>query len=422
MAEPSECDRSSDLNTFFKGLLGLEDPWRVLSVERDEKKREVVLQLEHPKGSKVSCPECNAPCVKADHTAERSWRHLDTMQYSTVLKARVPRSKCGKCGIKTIDVPWADRFTRMTRMMEDHIIAVLRAAASISAACKLTGIDWSTAQRVMGRAVARGIQRRDIQQRVELAGMDEKSFRRGQSYVTLLNDLQRGTVIEVTEDRTTEAACQAWEALPKSTRRRVKAVAMDMWPAYQNAAGTMVPKAAIVFDRFHVSKHLNESVDHVRRQESSRLRKEGDAVLVSTRYLWLTNPENLNEERSEKLEKLSKQRLGTARAWSIKESFAEFWRHYSAFCAETFFNAWYAWAIRSRLEPVKKVARMIKKHLGNLLTYFEHRVTNAVSEGLNSRIQSLKSAARGFRSFAHYRVRILFYCGGLELDALPVQP
>lgn len=307
-------------------------------------------------------------------------------------------------------------------MMEDHLIDVLVSASSISAACELAGIDWSTAQRLMERAVGRGLERRESSAPLRLAGMDEKSFGRGQSYVTILNDLERGNVIEVVKDRTMEAAGKAWASVSESARKDVEAVAMDMWPAYQGAAKAMVPGADIVFDRYHISSHLSDAVDKVRRQEAKQLRAGGDERLTSTRYLWLTSPENLSEKRSGELAKLCHQQLKTARAWAIKETFVEFWLHWGPLSAEAFFTEWYGWAIRSRLAPVKKVARMIKSHLPNLLTYFKHWITNAVSEGLNSKIQNLKSAARGFKRFENYRVRILFFCGGLELKALPGQP
>jgi transposase len=415
-------DPSSDLNTFFKGLLGLDDPWKVVSVMRNEEQGEVALELEHPKGQKVECPDCGALCSKADHTHTRGWRHLDTMQYVTILRARVPRSNCTECGVKTTRVPWSDRFTRMTRMMEDHLVDILMSASSISAACELAGIDWSTAHRLMERAVERGLQRRESSTPLKLAGMDEKSFGRGHSYVTILNDLERACVIEVVRDRTREAAKEAWASVSEPARMEVEAVAMDMWPAYQGAAEAMVPNADVVFDRYHLSSHLNNAVDKVRREEGKVFRAEGDERLTSTRYLWLTNPENLSEKKADDLAKLCHQRMKTARAWAIKEAFVEFWFQLGPLSANAYFQEWYQWAIRSQLAPVKKVARMIKSHIGNLLTYFKHWITNAVSEGLNSRIQSLKSAARGFKRFENYRTRILFFCGGLDLKLIPVQP
>jgi transposase len=129
----------------------------------------------------------------------------------------------------------------------------------------------------------------------------------------------------------------------------------------------------------------------------------------------LFNPENLSEDRWIEFEALKDQELKTSRAWAIKEQFRWFWEYRYAGNARKFFDRWYGWAARSRLEPIKKVAKMIKRHVDNLLTYFRHPITNAMSEGFNSRIQSIKSQARGFRAFRNYRTRILFYCGKLNL-------
>jgi transposase len=138
-------------------------------------------------------------------------------------------------------------------------------------------------------------------------------------------------------------------------------------------------------------------------------------MLAGSRYSWLKSPENLGEDQRRILDDLCGRNLKTSRAWAIKETFNEFWASRNEAFAEGVFRRWYSWAIRSRLEPVKRVARMLKKHYYGLETWFGHRISNAVSEGLNSRIQTLKSAARGFRNFANYRTRILFFCGKLDM-------
>ena len=150
----------------------------------------------------------------------------------------------------------------------------------------------------------------------------------------------------------------------------MKVVAMDMWPAFANSAGRHVPEAEIVHDRFHISKHLNEAVDKVRRQEHRALRKEGDETLTGTKQLWLFNPENLSEEKWLVFEPLKELQLKTTRAWAIREQFRWFWEYRYAGNARKFFKEWYQWAIRCRLEPVKKVARMLKRHLDRILSWF----------------------------------------------------
>ena len=193
-----------------------------------------------------------------------------------------------------------------------------------------------------------------------------------------------------------------------------------MSAGFAAATAQAAPQAAIVHDKFHVSMLLNVAVDQVRRREHAALKKDGDERLTGTRQTWLYNPINLNDQRLEAFAELLKENLKTARAWFHKENFGGFWEQEGAWAAEGYFKRWYAAAIRSRLDPMKKVARTLKAHLANLLNYFSYPITNAVTEGLNSKIQQLKANARGFRSFANYRMRILFFCG--KLDLLPVVP
>jgi len=153
----------------------------------------------------------------------------------------------------------------------------------------------------------------------------------------------------------------------------------------------------------------------VRKKEHRGLRKEDCDTLTGTKYLWLTNPKNWSKAQRAAFRALKDEGLKVGRAWALKEAFAEFWDYSYEKSAKKFFARWYFWATHSRLEPVIKTAKTLKRHLAGLLTYLRHRITNAVTEGLNSKIQSLKSNARGFRNFQNYRVSILFHCGKLDL-------
>lgn len=403
----------SELTKHYRLLLGLDAAWEVSNVDLSLKENRVDILLTHLGGS-VGCPECGESCSIADHAPERTWRHLDTMQFETRLRARTPRANCPACGVKTIAVPWAGKHSRFTLLFEAFAIGVLQACGNVTSAAVLIGVDWNSLHRIMERAVGRGLDRRELDS-LEYVGIDEKSFGRGHSYVSLMTDLSGARVLEVVEDRTEAAANQLWEALPEEQQGQIEAVAIDMWPAFTNSVKTHAPQAEVVHDRFHISKHLNEAVDQVRRQENKSLRQEGDERLKGSKQLWLFNPENLSEDRWIEFEMLKDQELKTSRAWAIKEQFRWFWEYRYAGNASKFFKRWYGWAARSRLKPIVKVAKMLKRHLANTLTYFRHPITNAMSEGFNSRIQSIKSQARGFRAFRNYRTRILFYCGKLNL-------
>ncbi len=257
--------------------------------------------------------------------------------------------------------------------------------------------------------------------RVRHVGIDEKSFGAGQDYVGVMTDIDQSRVLEVTPDRTTEAADALWKTLSEEQRSKVRAVCMDMWQAYEASTERNVPNARIVHDRFHIAKYLNEAVDKVRRAEHRELQQSGDDRLKGVLFPRATAPAvhsgKSEREKNEELAALRKSTLATGRAWSLKELFRFFWQEGDAVGGRAFFDSWYAWAIRSRLEPIKKVARMLKNRLARILTWFSSPIGNGPAEGFNSRIQSIKSAARGFRIFEHYRIRILLYCRKISLNA-----
>lgn len=398
-------------------MVGLDANWSIANVDLNTESQTLTLALEYI-GKHVVCPECDQACAKKDHAAERSWRHLDAMQFQTILTARVPRSSCEACGVKTIAIPWAGKHSRFTLMFEAFAIDMLLAARSVQAAAMMLSIDWSTAQNIMERAVGRGLQRRSLDD-VKHVGIDEKNFGKGHDYVSVMADIDGSRVLEVAPERTIEACDSLWKTLSEKQLENIQAVAMDMWQAFETSTRKNVPNASIVYDRFHISKYLGEAVDKVRRAEHKGLMKVGDERLKGTRYSLLFNPENLTQEKDDQLNAIVQSTLKTGRAWQLKELFRYFWEETDAVGGRAFFERWYSWAIRSRLEPVKKVARMLKGRLDRILTWFTSPISNSTSEGFNSRIQAIKSAARGFRIFEHYRIRILFFCGKLDLKPSP---
>ena len=405
----------NELNTHYRLLLGLDSHWEVQEVDLSLEGQRGKIVLEFT-GRELVCPECGQASGRHDLAPERTWRHLDTMQFETVIRARIPRCACAQCGVKTVAVPWAEKHSRFTLMFEAFALRVLQACSNVQQAAELLGLNWESVQTLIERGVARGLARRQVEQ-VKHVGLDEKSFRRGPSYVSLMVDLDGSRVLEVVADRTAAAAEQLWQTLPESQRQKVEAVALDISSAYEKATQQFAPQAAIVHDKFHVSKHLNEAVDEVRRKENQLLQSQDDERLKRTRQLWLFAEHNLSKEQITRFGDLRTSDLKTARAWALKENFRWFWTYQSAGRAKTFFPEWYGWACRSRLAPLIQVAKMLQRRLDHLLTYMKYPITNAAVEGFNSKVQSLKSAARGFRSFANYRLRILFYCG--KLDMMP---
>ena len=394
-------------------LLGIKSPWQVRRVALKLAANRVEVDVEHDGEAALACPQCGRSCARYDHAAQRQWRHLDVMQLATIIRARVPRCQCPEHGVVTAQVPWAEPHGRFTLMFEAFALTVIEAARSFVQAMEILKVDWHTIQQIVRRAVERGLARRSTEA-VKHVGMDEKSFGRGQDYVALMTDLGGRRVLDVVKDRDTASALKLWACLPPAQRERVEAVALDMSPEFTAGAQKAARRAVIVYDKFHVAKHLNEAVDKVRREEHRRLLAQGDKSLTHTKYLWLQGA-CAEGEQALSFAQLCERNLKTSRAWYHKETFHEFWTQPTAKRAAQFFRQWFGAARRSKLEPIKKTALTLQTHLFGLLNYFVHPITNAISEGFNSKIQAIKADARGFRRFENYRYRILFHCGKLDL-------
>jgi transposase len=399
----------------YEQLLGLKTPWSVRSVNLCLAEKRVVVEVVLKRGQVWADPNDVSQRAHIHGWSERQWRHLDTCQFETIIKARVPQLKYSGGSVQELAVPWAERYSRVTTLMEGFVIKLLDACPSIKSVCDLTRLSWSTVNTIMVRAVERGMLRRN-EDDVPHLGLDEKSTERGHSYASILTDIDRSRVLDVVPGRSLEAARTLLGRLSLSQRKSVKAVAMDMWPAFMNAARTIVPQADIVHDRFHVAKYLGEAVNAVRRTEHRLLSKAGTSPLTGSKWMWLKNYSDGRSAEAVSFRALNQLNLKTSRAWRIKETFTQFWAYRYPGAAKRFFDAWAANAMRSRLEPIKKVVRMLRRHETGLLNFSKHRISNACAEGFNSAIQLIKANARGFRNFDNYRARILFHCGRLDLS------
>lgn len=400
----------------FEQMLKLEHPWSVCEARVNHAAQEIEIQASCAQ-TVWGCPQCQQRAHI--HAYERRrWRHRDTSQYKTFVVSDVPRVKCPEHGTVQVTVPWAERLSRFTRLFE-HWAIDLMLECSIAAACKLLGISWEAADGIKQRAVIRGLFRKPAQSYKKLC-VDEKSFGRGQNYVTLVAHIQPGrsaTVEFVGEGRKKESLDAFWQTLTPEQLAEIQAVGMDMHQDYINSTLEHVPgaKDKIVHDPFHLVRDMNDAVNDVRKQEQKALKKEDDSTLDGTRYLWLYGRENLPGRWSARFDAVKGMNLKTARAWALKEMFRSFWKCEIREGAEVYFERWYSWAIRSRLEPVKKLARQCKRHLSNILTYFTHKITNGPIEGLNNKIQALVKKAYGYRNIERFKTDILFHLGGLNL-------
>lgn len=408
-----------DDKAFFTKILGIHLPWFVKEVVVNEKDQRVDIYIDHERGIQVRCPECDQFYGLYDHGPERVYRHLDTCQMSTFIHVRPPRVNCPKHGVKQIDSEFGENGSEMTYAFESYVIR-LAEECSIEAVKRLCGLSWERGWNALERAVNRGRSRK-VHRIPARIGVDEKSIAKGHRYESLVYDLDGGTVEYVCDDRGQDSLESYYRQFRQEELAGVKAVAMDMWDPYIAATKAYVPEAEkkIVFDRFHVMRHVLEAVDKVRKSEHKELLERGEQVLKGTKYLWLWSEENIPPWRRDEFDTIRAKDLRICRAWAIKENLRHMWDYRYEANMRKYFKRWYFWATHSRLAPMKKAAKTLKVHLDNIVTYAKNRITNALGESINAKIEKVKRLACGFRNRSHYRTAIYFHCGGLELFPKP---
>jgi transposase len=403
----------------FATLLGLTRPWSVERVDIVPATPRVDIWLVHESRIRFACPTCGQHCAVYDHAPERVFRHLDTCGYQTFLHVRLPRVQCAKHGIQVILSDFGENRSGMTYAFESQVIAFAH-ECSVEAVGRLCHLSWTSSWRTIERAVARG-QARKKKRVPRWLGVDEKSLTRGHRYETVVYDLAKSTVEYVGDKRQQSSLETYYQQFKPHQLARVQAVAMDMWDPYIAATRAYIPAAdkKIVFDRFHVMKHVLTAVDTVRKQEAKALKEQGAELLKGTKYWWLWSYENLPEKYQTDFEALRTLDLKVCRAWTLKEHLRHLWEYRYEKWMRRFFAHWYGWACRSRLAPMIKAAATVKRHLDNIVTYARHRITNALGESLNAKIEKAKRLACGFRNREHYKTAIYFHCGGLNLYPYP---
>ena len=398
----------------YSKILDIKKPWSVEDVELSVTEGHVKVFIQNSGKKAGKCSVCNKRCPGYDQVIQK-WRHLDTCQFQTILVASVPRTKCPEHGVLATRVPWAESGSRYTALFEALIIDWLKEATTKAVAQQMQ-LSWNAIDGIQQRAVKRGLKRRKNKPPKRIA-VDETSFQKRHEYVTVVTDHIEGVVTHVSDDRKSDSLNEYFNTLTEEEKEGIECVTMDMSKAYIKSVKQNVPEAdqRIAFDKFHIAQSLGKSVNKVRVDEHITLMREGSEILKGTRYNWLTNPENMTDEQWDNFEPLRNSKLKTARAWAIRELAMSLWDYKSRAWAIKAWKRWLSWAQRCRIEPIKKVARMIKEHLWGIINAIVLNANNGRAEGINSKIQGLKSRACGYRNRDRYKTAIYFHLGGLDL-------
>lgn len=397
-------------DNLFTKLLQLEDGWIVESVETDFSEQEIYIQIACFL-DQLEDDQTGELCKVYDHAPARSWRHLDTMQYKTFIKCQLPRIITSSGKVKTVQPNWASGYERHTYLFEHLVIDLLKASKNQTRTAKLMRCGFNVVNRILHLSVERGMKRRNHSQVLfDHLSIDEKSFKKGHHYITVLSHPASGCVLDVEEDRTKESCKKLFnKSLTTDQLGKVGTISMDMWKAFMQTAQEILPNASIVHDRFHLVKYLNDAIDKVRRREVKQHQE-----LKNSRYTLLKNPENLTEKQRIHFDAIADANYEVSKAWQVRENFKDLFSSGKLF-ARLLFNRWTMDATRRKIKEIDKVVEMFNNHISGVVNALLTNLTNAMAERLNGKIQELKTVGRGYRTFANFRSAILFFNGGLNL-------
>ena len=400
---------------FFDLLLNLGDNWQVKKVEADYKLSEIYVFIEFI-GNQAEDSETMEMCKLYDHAPERTWRHLDTMQYKTYIKCKLPRIKDKKGKVVTITPPWASKHERHTYLFEHAIIDLLLVTKNQTKTAELMRCGFNVINRVIHLSTERGMSRRNLSDLpFEHLSIDEKSFKKGHKYVSVLSHPRSGIIIDIEDGRTKESVRALLDkSLTEQQQKNLKTLSMDMWKAYLSVAKEKLPNAEIVHDRFHLIKYLNDAIDKVRKREVKT-----NEELRNSRYALLKNEKNLTEKQRIKFDAIRQSNYQVSKAWEVRENFKDlFNKEHDKESAFILFMRWVKSSKDFMIKETTKIVEMFKSHLQGVINALITTFNNAMAERLNGKIQELKTAGRGYRTFEKFRSAILFFNGGLNLYPL----
>lgn len=399
----------------YTALLRLKEPWYISRIDLDVAAEEAHVFITHHHGQ-LPCPTCGNACNVRDHGDERVWRHLDLWQAKSFLHAAMPRTDCPEHGVLTVAVPWAEPNARFTMAFEARAILALQSTKTVEGARAIMHISWDEARGIMERAVARGLKLRKEVPMPHLAA-DEKSYRKGRNFVTLLMDLDRGSIHGTAPGNSRESLEVLLKALTKPQLQSVEAIALDMHDPYRLAVESVFPVPApdIVHDRFHIVAHMNKALNDVRNDEARELASEGRRDLVGARQMTLYGEENLPKKYRKSFAKFKKSELKTATVHAQKEVLRRLWDCEGVREARRHFKQWATWCRRSPIPRVIKVVDMIESRLESVISFCRHPISTGPLEGMNSIIMAIRRAGRGYRHAETFGMAIMFFCGKLKL-------
>ena len=398
----------------FEAALGVSPPWQVTGADFDLAAKTLTIRVDFIAGSRFALAGVEGQHPVHDTVAKR-YRHLNFFQHECFLEVRIPRVKLPDGSVRQVDPPWAGKLSGFTLLFE-ALVLLLCQQMTFAAAARLVGVSRHRVAALCERYVELALAQTDLSAVRELA-IDETSRARGHDYITLAADATERRVIAVAEGRGADSIAQLTTELQSRhcPAEQITSVSIDMSPAFIRGCAEHLPNARVTFDKFHVIGHANAAVDRMRRIE-----QRSDKSLKGMRWSLLKDRASLKPEAAADLDALIARMatVRTARAWVYKEQLRQILARKQINVARDMLKHWCTCVMRSKVEPMKEVAAMVRRHLEGIVAWAQTRQTNGFLEALNGLFQSAKRRARGFTRFTTIRTVIFLIAGKLDFAVI----
>ncbi len=355
----------------------------------------------------LRCEACGSRDVRPRGRVERRFQSLPIGSRPTLVVLPIPRVACQACGVvRQVKLDFADPRRTYTKAFERYALELSRSMTILDVSRHL-GVSWDIIKDIQKRDLSRRYAKPKLKHLRQIA-IDEIAVAKGHRYLTVVLDLESGAVVFVGDGKGADALKPFWKRL-RRCKAKIDAVAMDMSPAYREAVSTCLPKATIVYDRFHVIKLFNEKLSDLRRWLDHRASDEQKKVLKGSRWLLLKAAENLDPEHDEeaRLEEALKLNRPLALAYYMKEDLRRFWEQPGKTFATAFLNDWIRRARASGIPMLGQMAKTLEGHRAGLLAYYDFPISTGPLEGTNNKIKTMKRQAYGFRDREFFKLKIL---------------
>lgn len=401
-------------NELFSAALGVSAPWYIKAVDLDQVERLLTIQIDFETGARFSIDKAEGLHPVHDTKIKR-YRHLNFFQYECVLEVRTPRVKLPDGSVRLVEPSWAGKLSGFTLLFEALVMTFCR-EMPFAAVARLLGLSWHQVHAICTSYVELALKEADFSQVSHLA-IDETSRAKGHDYVTVVADVKAKRVLFVTEGKDAGTIKQFSEDLQAhgGSPESIVSVSIDMSPAFIKGVTDHLPNAQITFDKFHVIAQASKALDAMRRKE-----QQHDKSLKGLRWALLKSPEKLNDEQLSNLNGLiaGMALKRTARAWFYRETLREILNRKQINVMRDMLNQWCTNVNRSKVQPMKAVAKMIRKHIEGIVAWARTRQTNGFIEALNGLFQAAKRKARGYRRARTLRTVMFLIAGKLDYRSI----